>query len=1607
MTVLEAACGDMNQSVHSKALKGGQSETVPDSETKELLAYWKSHLKSLTEIQLPTDYPRHQSAATNVGGASDSDSTRESSGTRINEKNLPIVEDEYRYILDDSDCLNLLQISLQLTQELGNSHPARLESGSSASLQVTPYSILLSAFAILVHRYTAESDLTLLSGNLCSDDSSNPLLLRFTLDKEISFQQLVLTIFEAERTALRNYVKFDDLLSHLEGKDGDSGAINVSSLTRIRMFNLIDPKSSKNAINGSEALNSLENALARQATGASDISVLISNPHTPQKIFPLEIRVLYNTVLFKRERIQDMVDQLIMILRQIFPAKNGSESLLDAPIDRINLVTERAVRTASIPDPKDDLVLWSKGEWPGAIHECFMRNALLYPSRVCVEEYLDASKEANPGSSVNYFTYQHINDASSVLSQAILASDIPKASTVTIYAHRSVELVVAIMATLKSGCVFSVIDPQYPVARQIVYLKVARPSCVLVLDKAGDLNEEVMKFLIKGKDGDSVIDLRCFIPGISLTPPDQSGFCLIDSSDHPLNKNLKQLSSRYVADFAASNGRSPEWIHENLPKVGPDSIGTLSFTSGSTGIPKGVRGRHYSLTHFYPWMSKEFFLNANDRFTMLSGIAHDPIQRDIFTPLFFGATICIPTSTHIGTPGALSRWLLTSKCTITHLTPAMGQLMVAGAEVEVPALRMAFFVGDILTKKDVSRLLSVAPRVTVINMYGTTETQRAVSYFPLWNKSAMEFKHEDESLELVRPRFAKKKPVSLENLKDVIPAGQGMRGVQLLVVNSRGQMCGIGELGEIYVRSFGLAEGYLGLEEDTKKKFVHNFFRNEFQSEVTEIIDSCFIDKGPRDRMYKSGDLGRYRPDGAVECCGRADDQIKIRGFRIELREIDLHLSQHPAVQENVTLVKRDAYEEKMIVAYFVIDNKHIKNSGSYYGPNPEEIDVALVIKDVREHLRKKLASYAVPSVFVPMVKLPLTPNGKIDKNSLPFPDLASIASDPVNRTRTPGRLTALQLRLSEIWRRVLCPKPKDASENYSARNIDIEENFFDLGGHSIAATRLIFEIRQELKLDVDSLPLNLIFKCPTIEEMAAEIERISGFGVLDGVVPVVKSPTVSNTAKKLMEEKQRTKNEEVVDLTSELILPSEITPNETQISIFNLKQCISSDGQFFKPRHVLLTGATGFLGAFLLDSLVKKFPGCKVTCLVRAKDESSAWSRIEDNMKAHLLWEGNHICSNDIDSWKSRVSVAVGDLSKKWLGLGKPETTSPPQQFLEIAESVDAVVHNGAFVHWVYPYEKLKAANVGGTLEALKICTTGKYIKPFYFVSSTSVLDTPHYTELKTSSVLESDDLEGSRVGLKSGYGQSKWVSEKLLMMASKRNIPVSIIRPGYILGSTQSGVTNADDFLWRLMKGCIEIGSLPIIHNTVNACPVDYVADSCVNVMAKSHQSVEKLVYHVWNNQHVRFVDFFQALVNFGFEKTVSSDDAEQELNRQLAFIPYLEWRDELMKYTVSSADHALYPLLHFVLGDLPTSTKSPSLDNSNLEWANSNMGMKQWSLVTDRFSNEQNETANSNNDDNSLMEKYLTYLCQVGFFEWPKSKSHLAKACETSRLLVRSGE
>jgi L-2-aminoadipate reductase len=425
--------------------------------------------------------------------------------------------------------------------------------------------------------------------------------------------------------------------------------------------------------------------------------------------------------------------------------------------------------------------------------------------------------------------------------------------------------------------------------------------------------------------------------------------------------------------------------------------------------------------------------------------------------------------------------------------------------------------------------------------------------------------------------------------------------------------------------------------------------------------------------MYKTGDLGRYLPDGTVECTGRADDQVKIRGFRIELGEIDTHLSRHPHVRENVTLVRRDKDEEKVLVSYFVpgpgAAELEEQSSAAEDADEGKKIagqskEAGLVrgirrhrrlIKDIRDHLKKKLPSYSVPTIYVPLSKMPLNPNGKIDKPALPFPDTAlanaayaapsskskggssSQANGSANAARQSTRTEEVILRL---WSQLLPNAPQPDS-------LPLDESFFDLGGHSILATKLVFEMRKEFVVNV---PLGVVFDSPTAEGLAGAIESLRAADLNLG------SAGAAANAKKLDAASEEENYAAEVDRLAGSLPESFVTS-------------LSPPAQ--GGLTILLTGATGFLGAFLLrDLLVSRAHQIgHVVAHIRAKDAEAGLARLRESGEARGAWDEAWVTSG-------KLSVAIGDLAQDKLGLQAKEWT-------ELANRVDAVVHNGAMVSY------------------------------------------------------------------------------------------------------------------------------------------------------------------------------------------------------------------------------------------------------------------------------------------------------------------------------------
>jgi amino acid adenylation domain-containing protein len=677
--------------------------------------------------------------------------------------------------------------------------------------------------------------------------------------------------------------------------------------------------------------------------------------------------LVYNADLFGRARMVELLAQLQQLLAQV----------VERPwerIDRFLLVTPEAA--ARLPDPAAAL----RAEWAGSVQARFAEQARRVPQRPAVVDPHEV------------WSYAELEARSNQLAHYLRGQGVQPQEVVAIYGHRSTALVWALLGVLKAGAAFLMLDPAYPAARLRDCLRLAKPRGWIQLGAAGTLPEPLEAF---------VATVRCRLE---------------------LPRRTAAASQNLFEGYATADPGIA---------VAPDDLAYIVFTSGSTGTPKGIRGSHRPLAHFLAWYSQTFGLDDADRFSLLSGLSHDPVLRDLFTPLWLGGTLHIPDPEAIGSPDRLLEWMQHQELSVVHLTPALGQLLAAGpssaavapvGEPRLRALRYACFGGDVLTKQEVAKLRSVAPSATCVNFYGATETPQAMGYFIIPDADA----------------GGQGPGPAWEALPERVPVGQGIADVQLLVLTGTQQLAGIGELGEIYVRTPYLTQGYLDDEALTQARFITNPWTHH-----------------PDDRLYRTGDVARYRPDGTVEFLGRRDAQVKLRGFRIELGEIEAVLGGHPAVREAAVVVREDTPGEKQLVAYLV----------PTAAPAP-------TTSELRRFLQARLPDYMLPSTFMTLEALPLTPNGKMDCRALPAPGPERPAlEDAFAAPRTPN-----EEMLAGIW-----------TEMLGIEHVGIHDDFFALGGHSLLATQVMSRLRTAFHLE---LPLRALFEAPTVAELAMAVAQ-------------------------------------------------------------------------------------------------------------------------------------------------------------------------------------------------------------------------------------------------------------------------------------------------------------------------------------------------------------------------------------------------------------------------------------------------------------------------------------------------------------------------------------
>lgn len=897
-------------------------------------------------------------------------------------------------------------------------------------------------------------------------------------------------------------------------------------------------------------------------------------------------------------------------------------------------------------------------------------------------------------------TYQQLNSRANQLARYLQKFHVGLEIPVAICLERSLEMVIGILAILKAGAAYVPIDPAYPQERLTAIL--------------ADINAPV--FLTQKR----------------------------------LLTNLAPINTKVVC-------LDVDWLdiqlesQENLPvAVTGDNLAYIMYTSGSTGIPKGVSVLNKGVVRLVK-ETNYAQLNAEDVFLQAAPISFDAATFEIWGCLLNGAKLVLfPNDT--ASLLTLGQVIRQHQITTLWLTASLFHLMVDEQLEDLQTVKQILAGGDVLSVPHVQKLLQ-SQSCQLINGYGPTENTTFSCCY-----------------QVTDDRY-------LEN----IPIGRAIANTQVYILDRHLQLVPIGVPGEIYVGGDGLARHYHNRPDLTASSFIPHPFS-----------------KTPGARLYKTGDLGCYREDGNIEFLGRCDRQVKIRGFRIELGEIEAAISQYPQLKQAVITANNE-----QLVAYIVLSPS--------------------LVEDLRCFLQSKLPKYMLPSVFVPLPALPLNVNGKIDRQLLPAPQLHFTQ----NLTYVLPRTTQ-EAQLAHLW-----------SEILGVERVGIYDDFFALGGHSLALVRLFVRIKQTFGVD---MPMKTIFTAPNIAEFAQKI-------------------TSQNDPPP------------VLDFKAETVLDLEISCSDRKYTPIT------------KPKSILLTGATGFLGAFLLAELLQQTEA-DIYCLVRAANPTAAKQKIQHSLASYLL--------ND-EAQSSKIIPVMGDLSQPLLGLTEA-------QFAALAGKIDVIYHNGAWVHHTLPYATLKAANVLGTHEVLRLASKIK-IKPVHFISTMSVFSAAGEAGLNL--VGEDSRLDEIPVP-EGGYAQSKWVAEKLVSIAGDRGLPISIYRPGRISGHSQTGAFNPNDLLYRLLIGCLHLGSFPEGELLEGLAPVDYISKAIV-YLSKQPTSLGK-AFHLFNPQPFAVEMLFKVIRSFGYSL--------QQISRE-------SWQAELTKIADCFPEHPLYPLIPLLKNNKPLPT------------------------------------------------------------------------------------
>jgi len=1276
-------------------------------------------------------------------------------------------------------------VQFSLSQDL-----SRIVREISNHSQASLYLFLLSAIAVLLKKYTRNSDLILgipsLQVQPAADAVNRVLPLRANVSRELTFRELLLQVkHQVSNAYIHQTYPIDPLIRLL----GLSQTQNRGALF--------------------------------------DIVVLLEGLHDPDLVASLKTDL---TITFAADG--DCISGKIAYSDALF----REDSVAAISRCYLNILESVAAHTEI---KLSDIAYLNDGDLR-QILDAFNDNHRVYPVDQTIQALFEKQAKQTPDNIAAVdeqarLSYQALNARANQLARLLQHLGLASGEFVGILKGRDIDFLTAILAIHKAGGAYVPVDSSYPLDR-IQYM----------------VSNSGVRFLLT--DCESLDSLEHCVS----TCPKLQHLISLDAEAKKLNKSelgsIKSYNQRDIEGFST----------DNLEKVsGPADPAYMLYTSGSTGLPKGAIIHHDgAVNHIYGQLDA-LDLHAGFDFLQSAPASSDISVWQFLGPLLTGGKTVIVSTETVCSPEQLFRVIQSEKLTLVELVPIVLKGLIdylaqlPEEDRSLPDLHVMMITGEYVPVELVNQWLALYPTIRAANAYGPTEAA-------------------DDITQLVIEQ-------PLPENQRTVAIGQPLANLRLYVLDEQLQPLPIGAPGEICVSGIGVGSGYWKNPEKTAQSFVPNPFSSAKPS----------LPMQRQEWLYRTGDLGRWLPDGNLEFLGRIDNQVKIRGFRIEMGEIEAHLAQTAGVKEAVVIVREDTPGNKTLVAYVVKSLSAPENQpSSALAAASSRSDV--LVPQLRLLLKEALPEHMVPSAFVVLDQLPLTPSGKVDRRALPAPEASRVGLG----SQYVAPSTDLEKEIAAIWQQLL-----------GVQQVGIHDNFFDSGGHSLLITQLFTQLRNTFEV---KLALHSLFDLPTIASIAQEIERIRQ-------LPPGTDP----------------EDIPAVDFVAEAILDDRIQPAGVPYN------------SALTPAAILLTGATGFLGAFLLYELLQRSKA-DIYCLVRSHSPTSAQQKIQDKLASYGIWE---------ESFSARIIPVLGDLSRPLLGLSQAK-------FHALAGELDTIYHSGALVNSMSPYQTFKTPNVLGTQEVLRLASLSR-VKPVHFVSSTGVIPTGN---AGAGSILEDASLDGANIP-GSGYGQSKWVAENLVAIARERGLPVCIYRPGFITGHSQTGVCNPGDIIYRMIKGCIQIGHMPDLGTRLDFNPCDYVSQAIVHLSLQP-DSLGK-VFHLVHPQPLSMGDLFSYARSLGYP---------------MALVDFNQWKSALIAKG-SSPDNALYPLIPVFAAQ-----ENVSLGANGVDAADKPVSPKPCGPPIQPFST-QNTVAGLAQSaitcpplDETLLGNYFTHLVHSGFLEKP---------------------